>query len=138
MGARSTMDGAALRGRRILVVEDEPFIALDIAAAIEDASGAVIGPAATVAEALALAAAGGAAIDGAILDFNLPDGPITPVVALLSDRSIPTVLHTALTLPAAFAQRYPSVALQPKPTSADMLVSALATLLPAARVVESA
>ena len=40
--------GAALSERRVLIVEDEPFIAFDIADAIEGAGGVVVGPAATV------------------------------------------------------------------------------------------
>ena len=43
-----------LDNTRVLIVEDEPFIALDLVQAVESAGGIVIGPAATVAQALTL------------------------------------------------------------------------------------
>ena len=43
-----------LNGLAILIVEDEAFIAIDLADAITDLGGVVIGPVASVAEALAL------------------------------------------------------------------------------------
>ena len=64
----------SLRGARILVVEDEAFIALDLVMAIEDAGAIAVGPAATVAEALELISFDPP--DGAILDVNLPDGTV--------------------------------------------------------------
>ena len=57
---------------RILIVEDEVFIALDLLQAVEDAGGEAVGPATTLAQALVLIAADG--LHGAILDVNLPDG----------------------------------------------------------------
>ena len=66
---------------RILIVEDEPFIAWDLAQAVESAGGIVIGPAATVVQALALVQA--SVLEAAILDVNLPDGHIGPVLETL-------------------------------------------------------
>ena len=66
---------------RVLIVEDEPFIAWDLAQAVESAGGVVIGPAATVAQALALVDA--SVLEGAILDVHLPDGHIGPVLESL-------------------------------------------------------
>ena len=60
-----------LKRALILVAEDEPFIALDVALAIEDAGGMVAGPAASVKEALALIES--LPVVGAILDVNLAD-----------------------------------------------------------------
>lgn len=57
----------------IPVVEDQPFIALDLAPAIEDAGGAVLGPAASVAQALELPR--GSRADGAILGVKLAPMP---------------------------------------------------------------
>jgi len=58
----------SLKGARILVVEDEPFIAFDLMMAIEEAGATAIGPAATVAEALDFII--NEPPDGAILDVN--------------------------------------------------------------------
>ncbi|EEZ30289.1 hypothetical protein C066_02057 [Brucella sp. UK5/01] len=43
-----------LEHRRILVVEDEVFVALDVAATVEDANGTVVGPVGTVRQAIDL------------------------------------------------------------------------------------
>ena len=40
--------------RRILIVEDEPFVVIELVEAVERSGGAVVGPVPTVAEALAL------------------------------------------------------------------------------------
>jgi hypothetical protein len=60
----------------VLVAEDQPFIALDLALAVEDAGGKVVGPAASCEEALALLATG--IVGAAILDVNLVDGAVRP------------------------------------------------------------
>jgi hypothetical protein len=46
--------GAALAGRRVLVVEDELLVALEVEAALEPEGCAVLGPVPTVDRALAL------------------------------------------------------------------------------------
>ncbi|SEP72977.1 Response regulator receiver domain-containing protein [Faunimonas pinastri] len=54
---------------RVLIVEDEPIIALDLSTILEDAGYAVVGIASTMAKALKLADDHG--IDLALLDVNL-------------------------------------------------------------------
>ena len=56
---------ALLSENRILVVEDELLIALDLTSAIEEAEGIVIGPVRSAADALSVLGEG--AVDGAIL-----------------------------------------------------------------------
>jgi DNA-binding response OmpR family regulator len=58
-----------LNGIRILIVEDEPLIALDIEGTLEDAGAVVCGSARTVAQALALI--NDKAFDAAVLDYRL-------------------------------------------------------------------
>jgi CheY-like chemotaxis protein len=71
---------------RVLIAEDEPLTALDIAATVRETGGEVLGPAASLDEALDLL--GNSRIDGAILDCNLRDGEITQIAeALLDTRS---------------------------------------------------
>ena len=70
---------------RILVVEDEPFNAFDLMMAVEEAGVQAVGPAATVAEAHAFI--GTHASDGAILDVNIPDRAVGPVLNALSRRA---------------------------------------------------
>lgn len=118
--------GLPLQGARILVVEDEPFIAFDLKMAIEDAGAAAIGPASTVAEALDLIAH--EAVDGAILDVNLPDGTIAPVLAALSGRAS-MVVHTGVGLPDEVRRLHPSVPVFTKPTDPAVLLSHVAASL---------
>lgn len=79
--------------RKILVVEDSVLIAMEVKHLVEDCGCGVVGPAATVARALA-------AIDstpdlaGAVLDVNLDGEWIWPVVDRLQEESIPFMLTT--------------------------------------------
>ena len=81
-----------LAGRRILIVEDEALVAMLVEDALLDAGAEVIGPVATVAEAMALLDAGSP--DGAVLDLNLAGETSTPVADLLAARGVPFVVAT--------------------------------------------
>jgi len=76
-----------LEGKRVLVVEDEPLLAMDIAAQLEDAGAYVIGPAADVSEALAFI--GEYRFHAALLDANLGGHPVDEIAASLSRANIP-------------------------------------------------
>ncbi|WP_282602186.1 response regulator [Paracoccus sp. PARArs4] len=67
---------------RILLVEDEPLVALDLRHELEDAGAEVVGIARTVPEALEMA--GQVEVDLAILDGNLKGQPVDEVADLLS------------------------------------------------------
>ncbi|MBP1807713.1 response regulator [Rubellimicrobium aerolatum] len=77
----------------ILVVEDEVFIALDLAATLEEAGYRVLGPAGTVAAALRLL--GQERPDAAVLDVNLRGEMVTPVARLLRKMAVPFALASA-------------------------------------------
>ncbi len=111
-----------LNGARVLIVEDEPFIALDIAFGVEQAGGVAIGPASTVAEALDLLRSDWP--DGAIVDVDLPDGTIGPVLAALRPQ-VPVVVHTGVGLPAALREDHADLTVFSKPTSPAVLVRSL-------------
>jgi ActR/RegA family two-component response regulator len=68
----------ALRGRRLLVVEDEYLIAVSLARSLEGDGAEVVGPAGSVRDALALVEAEGDRLDGAVLDINLRDERVYP------------------------------------------------------------
>ena len=69
----------SLAGRRILVVEDEYLIAIEIKRWLQDAGAEVIGPVTGVDQALHLIEADG--LDAAVLDVNLGDGDTVYPVA---------------------------------------------------------
>lgn len=84
------LDGPA---RLVLVVEDEVFVAIDLACTLEDEGYRVLGPAATVAAALKLL--GHERPDAAVLDVNLRGELVTPVARLLRQMAVPFVLASA-------------------------------------------
>ena len=87
---------ATLRDRRILVVEDEAILAMMLEDELLGAGARVIGPAATVADALGLieAAAGDGGLDAAVLDLNLQGETAVPVADLLAARGVPFLFAT--------------------------------------------
>ncbi len=111
----------------ILVVEDEPFIALDLAATVMDAGGTIVGPAGSVKEALALLDAH--VVDAAILDVNLSDRDICPVAERLLANGVPLIFHTSIGLPLALSTRFPNLIVHLKPLIAEVLVHQLAGLI---------
>lgn len=116
-----------LNGARILICEDEPYIALDLALSVEDAGGVVVGPAASVKEAEGLLRSN--RISGAILDVNLADGHVGPVARELIDRNIPIVVQTGVGLPSEIAHMKTSISVLLKPVSPDLIVMQLARKL---------
>lgn len=84
----------ALRARRVLLVEDEYMIALDLARSLEALGAEIVGPAGSVREALALVASEGERLDGAVLDINLRGERVYPVADALLARHVPFVFAT--------------------------------------------
>jgi DNA-binding NtrC family response regulator len=111
---------------RILVVEDEMFIALELSDAIEAAQGEVVGPAKSVAEAIQVIDHDG--IDAAILDRTLLDGKVTPVAAMLIERAIPFIFYSGSS-PELLKDEFPAIKSFPKPTASEQLVQALADII---------
>lgn len=111
----------------VFIAEDEPFIAFDLATTIEDAGGVVVGPAATVTEALALLEIH--SVDAAILDVNLCDRDISPVAEVLMARGVPVIFHTGLGVPDELRARFPNLIVHLKPLDPKKLVRQLATLI---------
>lgn len=115
-----------LTGTKILVVEDNPVIAYDIADSLEEARavaivrGRVMDALATIEE---------EAIDGAVLDINLPDGVVTPVAERLLARGVPVIFCTGVGLPFALKQCFPDAVVYMKPVMMGQLVGRLAQLL---------
>ena len=84
-------DGGAPKSR-ILIVEDEPFIALTLEDMLDELGFALAGTVSQVAEALELI--GRVSVDCALLDVNLGSEKIDPVADLLSSRGCPFIFPT--------------------------------------------
>lgn len=78
---------AALAGKRVLIIEDEPLVALELATILGDAGMSVAGLAATPDE--AMAAIAGTVADAVLLDGNLQGALVDDVAAALVARNIP-------------------------------------------------
>ena len=111
----------------ILIAEDEPFVALDLALAVENAGGVPVGPAGSVREALALLES--SRVAAAILDFNLSDGDVGPVLQLLIDRDVPVIVQTGVAVPSELRSRYPGLIVLAKPVRSEVLLAKLIALL---------
>jgi CheY-like chemotaxis protein len=76
-------------GLRILIAEDEALVAMMIEDIVTDLGCTVVGPAASVARALALI--DGERLDGALVDLNLGGEHARPIAEALVARGIPFV-----------------------------------------------
>jgi CheY-like chemotaxis protein len=115
-----------LAGLRVLVVEDEPLVAMDIAAVLRRAGAVVIGPAHRLEPALDLAA--GQALDGALLDINLGGANAFPVADALAARGLPFMFLTGYE-PEILPDEHRDRPLHRKPYTSARLVKALAKVL---------
>ena len=78
---------------RVLIVKDEALIAMTLADSLEDAGHEVVGPAATMAEALALCDGAAPPPELAVLDINLGDGSngVDVARALVERWGVPSI-----------------------------------------------
>ncbi|MBY0329969.1 MAG: response regulator [Acetobacteraceae bacterium] len=86
-----------LRGKRILVVEDEALVAMLMEDGLADAGAEVVGPASSVEQALELvewAAARTGGLDAAVLDINLQGTVVAPVADRLAALGVPIIFAT--------------------------------------------
>lgn len=118
-----------LQGKRVLLVEDEFLVALDIEAELEDRGASVI-CASTLAQARAKAETD--VFDVAVLDLNLHGEASYPVADLLHERHIPFLFHTGQGEKTALARRYPGVTVCSKPCDGSSLVGSLRRVIDAA------
>ena len=110
---------AALKGLRLLIVEDEALVAMMIHDVVSDAGAEVVGPAANVE--MAMSVLGSESIDGAILDVNLGGQRVDPLADALRARKIPFLFVTGYGK-SGIGERFPAAAVISKPfDDADLL-----------------
>jgi CheY-like chemotaxis protein len=115
-----------LRGKRILLVEDEPLIAMDIESQLISAGCEVIGPAGTVTRAKRLIAE--LAFDAALIDVNLAGQPVDELAAALRKKRIPFAFATGYGgkgLPRGFR----NTTILAKPFDSDQLLPVIQALV---------
>ena len=108
---------------RVLIMEDEFIIALDLSDITQDLGFLVEGPYATLAE-------GTRAIaehrpDAAILDVHLADGEVYPLADQLMQLGVPIIFHSGHADQTSLLARYPSARTASKPCPAELIASYL-------------
>lgn len=121
-------------GARVLVAEDDPFIAAELRDLLGRAGMAILGPVPTVGAAMAVI--GSDRPDAAVLDVNLRGKSSAPVAEALRSAAVPIVLVTGYTRDLIDDPRLRDVPIMPKPLSRGELLSVLDSLL--SRVAASA
>lgn len=97
---------------------------IDLTEAIEEADGEVVGPVKSIKEAGQVAKT--EKFDCAVLDVNLADGEITPVLEALHARKIPMLVYTGTSLPEGVARRHPDLTTLKKPVLPARLLGEIA------------
>jgi CheY-like chemotaxis protein len=110
-----------LEGRRILVVEDDWYIAEAMSTVLENAGAHVVGPAASVAESTKLAKS--EQIDVAVMDLNLQGEMADELVTTLTGKGVKVVVVTAYDAMQSVTECV--FATLQKPVSPDILIDTL-------------
>ena len=118
---------------RALIAEDSFLVLLRLEAVLKDYGIEIIGTAATVDEAMALATSTDP--DVAILDVNLDDRMIFPAADLLIDRGVPVIFTTGYSPQETLPVRYTSTPTLQKPYPVQALLTLLDSVLAAERPV---
>jgi CheY-like chemotaxis protein len=118
---------SALASRRILIVEDEYFLADDMARALHKIGAQVVGPVGELNDALELLAREDV-VDAAVVDVNLRSQMAFPITGELRSRGIPFIFvsgYDRSTLP----DEYGDTVLLAKPIDPPAIINALGRVL---------
>ncbi|MBB4375400.1 response regulator [Bradyrhizobium sp. SBR1B] len=116
-----------LTGRRILVVEDEYFLADDIGKALRALGAEIAGPVGHIEDAVEMLHDGGV-LDAAVLDVNIRAKPIFPVARELRARQVPFVFTTGYDR-ISIEPEFQDVPIWEKPIDIVAMVQNLASLV---------
>jgi DNA-binding NtrC family response regulator len=113
-----------LLGAKVLVVEDDLILALDMIGILTWAGANVIGPARSVKRAVELA--GEADLDCGVLDVSLKDELVFPAAAVLQRKKVNTIFYTGQIDQEAIRRDWPAAKVLAKPAPLRTLLQALA------------
>jgi DNA-binding NtrC family response regulator len=116
-----------MRGRRVLIVEDEMLIAMELESLLERQGCVVLGPTNTVDRALALLER--ERPDAVLLDLHLNGQEAIPVAAALRMQVVPFVILTGYGKIRSGAPELQNAPRLNKPVNHEQLVSVLAQAL---------
>jgi CheY-like chemotaxis protein len=112
----------SLLGRRVLLVEDDPYILLALEEMLTDFGLVVAASARTIPQALRFAKT--AAFDIALLDVNIGQERIDPIADIISGRRIPFIFTTGCGR-AGLPESFPQQAIVEKPFYVEEILRAL-------------
>lgn len=115
----------ALQGRRVIIIEDEPLVAMDMESTLAAAGCEVVGAAGTFDKAKLLIA--NADCDAALLDVNLAGHAVGELAAALTQRNIPFAFVTGYGRE-ALPREFREAVMLKKPFSEDQLLALMELL----------
>jgi DNA-binding NtrC family response regulator len=116
-----------LEGARVLVVEDEAILAMELESILLDAGAQAVTVCRTVEDALDALAKNGVA--AAVLDVRVGRKPVGPVAGQLAKRGIPFLFYTGQIGNDPVLEAWPRSRVITKPAPARTIVSAVRDLL---------
>jgi DNA-binding NtrC family response regulator len=117
----------ALKGARVLVVEDDAILAMELEWILREAGAQAVTLCRTVENALAALAKDGVA--AAVLDVRVAREPVGPVARQLARRGIPFLFYTGQIGNDPLLETWSRCRVITKPASAKVIVSAVRDLL---------
>jgi len=117
----------ALHGARVLLVEDDFIILMELQSVLTDAGAVIAGACQTLREALVKAEK--ADITVAILDVRLERQTSAPIARKLARRGIPFIFYTGQLETDPIRAEWPTCRIVSKPAPAQSIVAAASALL---------
>ena len=124
--AEVPLQAQTLQGERLLIVEDEPLIAIDLLRCLES-EGARVFLARTIPEALGYAST--PALSAGVLDFHVGSENAEPVCEALTWREVPFIFFTGLA--GRVSARWSATPIVSKPATPETIIGALKFVLSA-------
>ncbi len=125
--AQTTSNAHPLQGARVLVVDDEILIALDIEATLRAVGVAIIDICTTVADAMKIARE--APVQAAVLDIRIGQETSAAVADALDRRHIPFLFYSGQSMPAEMPPALQNHVVLSKPVPQADLVAAVVRLM---------
>jgi DNA-binding NtrC family response regulator len=115
--------GRAPQESRVLIVEDDAILAIDLTMTVEEAGHRVTGPFHRLQPAMECCLAG---VDVALLDVDVGGAEVFPVADRCVDADVAVVFHTGRDSTSAMRDRYPMAEILGKPSSPRLIAKAVA------------
>jgi DNA-binding response OmpR family regulator len=116
-----------LRGARVLIVEDDALLLMELESILLEAGAVIAGCCRTLKEGLAAANSDGVAV--AILDVRLGRDTIAPVARKLASRGTPFLFYTGQVETDPILAEWTDRTILTKPAQPSVIVAAVANLL---------